>query len=53
MTVALLFLASALTSAPQTPVSDPTLHFGHFGTVSMYRPTAAPTSVVLFFSGDG
>jgi type IV secretory pathway VirJ component len=53
MTVALLYLASALTSAPQTPVSDPTLHFGHFGTVSMYRPTAAPTSVVLFFSGDG
>ena len=53
MTVALLLLASALASAPQTPVSDPSLSFGRFGTVSIYRPTAAPTSVALFFSGDG
>jgi len=53
MTGALLLLASALAAAPQTPATDPTLHFGHFGTVSIYRPTTSPTSVALFFSGDG
>jgi type IV secretory pathway VirJ component len=53
MTGALLLLASALVAAPQTPTEDPTLHFGRFGTVSIYRPAASPTSVALFFSGDG
>lgn len=53
MTGALLLLASALAATPQLPAEEPTLHFRHFGTVSLYRPASAPTSVVLFFSGDG
>ncbi len=53
MTGALLLLASTLAAAPQLPAADPTLHFRHFGTVSVYRPTTPPTSVALFFSGDG
>lgn len=53
MTVALFMVALALRTAPQVPEADPTVHFRHFGTVHIYRPTAAPTSVALFYSGDG
>jgi len=44
-------LAAGGTSLPRT---DPhALTFGRFGALTLYRPSAPPTSVVLFASGDG
>jgi type IV secretory pathway VirJ component len=43
----------ALALANQTPASDGTLSFGRFGPIAVYRPAGEPTSVALFFSGDG
>jgi len=49
---ALLALA-ALSPAIQTQATESSLSFGRFGPVAVYRPAGAPTSVALFFSGDG
>lgn len=35
------------------PALPDTVRFGAFGRVTVYQPTAAPTGVVLFLSGDG
>ncbi len=43
---------SAAADSTSAMVGD-TVTFGRFGTVTLYRPTATPTSTVLFVSGDG
>jgi type IV secretory pathway VirJ component len=62
LTVTLLLPATAGAAAAPTAkhhahpaaVADAaTLAVGRFGTVSVYRPSGAPRSVVLFLSGDG
>jgi type IV secretory pathway VirJ component len=53
MIVSVLLGLAALHPAAQTPATERSLSFGHFGPIAVYRPAAAPTSVALFFSGDG
>jgi type IV secretory pathway VirJ component len=43
-----LFLAAGSSNASET-----TLHYGRFGTVTLYQQTEKPSRVVLFVSGDG
>ena len=53
MIVSAFLAIAALSSAIQTPATEPSLSFGRFGPIAVYRPAETPTSVALFFSGDG
>lgn len=50
---ALVAGAATLPLSAEVPPWDGTLKLGRFGTVYLYRPSAEPTSVALFVSGDG
>src|SRR5215510_7010032 len=49
LSLSLLLLAAA--AAPLA--AEPTLTFGRFGKVTIYRPENPPRALVLFISGDG
>ncbi|HXW96643.1 MAG TPA: AcvB/VirJ family lysyl-phosphatidylglycerol hydrolase [Gemmatimonadales bacterium] len=51
MIAALLLSLAGIGS--QITDTQTSLRFGRFGTVAVYHPAAPPTSVALFFSGDG
>jgi type IV secretory pathway VirJ component len=51
ITPALLALAALHTV--QAPLAGGELSFGRFGPIAVYRPAGEPSSVALFFSGDG
>jgi type IV secretory pathway VirJ component len=51
--IASALLALAALGAAQNPAAEANLRFGRFGPIAVYRPTGAPTSVAVFFSGDG
>jgi type IV secretory pathway VirJ component len=48
-----LLLVLAGVTGPAPSVDTSVLSFGRFGRVSVYEPARPPTSVALFFSGDG
>jgi type IV secretory pathway VirJ component len=49
--VALLVAGGGLRA--QAGAAEETLQFGRFGTLTLYHPSAQPSAVVLFVSGDG
>ena len=47
------FSVGSLLDAPQARGADETWDHGRFGTMTLYRPATAASSVALFISGDG
>jgi type IV secretory pathway VirJ component len=48
-----LLLASLVAPPPPAAADGPSLRFGHFGEVAVYRPAGLPARTALFYSGDG
>lgn len=53
MMAALLSILAVIQPTSPTPPESSPLSFGRFGAVAAYQPQGEPTSVALFFSGDG
>lgn len=46
-------LLAALAAPSNRLPADPTLSFGRFGPIAVYRPAGSPARTAVFFSGDG